>query len=107
MIIASNWRSISGHRTLQGWLTLSLKPSGLVLNDCSVHLGEDGQRWIALPSKPLLDASGRHKTDLAGKKQYVPVVEIEGRTEREKFQKAGLAALDRLLLGPRAKEGVG
>jgi hypothetical protein len=50
-----------------------------------------------LPGKPLLDQDGRHRVDSAGKKHYVPVVEIPNRAIRERFQAAALAAVDRLL----------
>lgn len=96
MIIASAFRSVV-RNTLQGFFTAKLAPSGLVLRECSLH-ERDGKRWIGLPSKPQLDAEGRQRKDPAtGKGLWVPVVEIAGKEERERFQTAALAAVDRLL----------
>lgn len=84
--------------TLLGFLSLKL-PSGLVLNECSLHQKGDS-RWIGLPSKAQIDAGGRHRTDpTTGKKLYLPVVELAGKEIRERFQAAALAAVDRLLAG--------
>jgi hypothetical protein len=97
-ITASDWRPMV-RNTLQGFVTLELAPSGMRLRECALH-EKDGRRWIGLPSKPQLDAEGRHRIDPATlKKAYVPVVEVTGKTERERFQKAALAAVDKLLAG--------
>ena len=47
MIRASNWRPML-RNTLQGFLTLTLSPSGVVMNECSLHEKGD-KRWIGLP----------------------------------------------------------
>jgi hypothetical protein len=96
MISASHWRPLV-RNSLQGFLTLRLEPSGIVLRECSLHVNGE-KRWIGLPSKPQIDAEGRHRQDPAsGKKLYVPIVEITGTAERERFQKVALEAIDRLL----------
>ena len=96
MITATDWRPVTKN-TLRGFLTLKLAPSGLVLKDCSLHEKGD-KRWIGLPSKPQLDSDGRQRKDAAtGKPLYTPSVEIVGKAERERFQEAALAAVDRLL----------
>jgi hypothetical protein len=96
---ASGWRTLlSG--TLQGFITLTL-PSGLVLNDCTLHQ-KGNRRWIGLPGKPKLE-DGRHRIDPAtGKRLYTPVVEIPARAVRDKFRAQALAAVDRLLHPGRA-----
>jgi hypothetical protein len=95
-IIASDWRPME-RNTLLGFLTLTLAPSGIVLRECALHVKGE-RRWIGLPGKPLLDQDGRHRTDAAtGKKAWVPLVEVTGKTERERFQRAALAAVDQLL----------
>jgi hypothetical protein len=95
-IDASDWRPMQ-RNTLLGFLTLTLTPSGIVLRECSLHVKGE-KRWIGLPSKPQMDAEGRHRTDPdTGKKLYNPIVEIAGKEQRERFQKAALAAADRLL----------
>lgn len=83
--------------TLRGFVDLALSPSGLVLRECSLH-EKDGKRWIGLPSKPQIDSEGRHRKDATtGRPLYSPVVEIAGKEERERFQRAALAAVDKLL----------
>jgi hypothetical protein len=95
-IVASDWRPVE-RNTLRGFCTLTLDPSGVVLHECSVH-ERDGKRWVGLPGKPQLDAEGRHRIDPAtGKKAWAPIVEITGKAERERFQKAAVAAIDRLI----------
>ena len=95
MITASDWREVVKN-SLQGFCVLTLSPSGIVLRDCALH-ERDGKRWISLPSRPQLYSEGRHRKDPAtGKALWLPVVEIKGKAEREKFQAAALAAIDAL-----------
>ena len=76
---------------------MTLAPSGIVLRECSLHVRGD-RRWIGLPSKPQLDTEGWHRVDSGTqKKLYTPIVEVTGKAERERFQKAALAAVDKLL----------
>jgi hypothetical protein len=92
--VASDWRAIN-RNTLKGFFTLAL-PSGLALRECSYH-EQGAKRWVGLPGRPLLDADGRHRIDPAtGKKAYVAIVEI-AKSAREKFQKAAVDAVDKLL----------
>lgn len=96
MITAKDWRPHASN-TLLGFVTLRLSPSGIVLHDCTLH-EKNGQRWISLPGRPQLDAEGRHRIDPStSKKPYTAIVEIAGKAEREQFQRAALAAVDRLL----------
>ena len=95
MIAASDWREVVKN-SLQGFCVLTLSPSGIVLRDCSLH-ERDGKRWIRLPGRPQLDSEGRHRKDPAtGKALWLPVVEIKGKAERERFQNTALAAVDKL-----------
>jgi len=95
MIAASDWREVVKN-SLQGFCVLTLSPSGIVLRDCALH-ERDGKRWISLPSRPQLDSEGRHRKDPAtGKALWLPVVEIKGKAERERFQNTALAAVDKL-----------
>jgi hypothetical protein len=85
--------------TLQGFVTLTLSPSGIVLHECSLHQ-KDGKRWIAFPSKPQIDSEGRLRKDPStGKPLYSSIVEIIGKEERRSFQTAALAAVEQLLAG--------
>ncbi len=96
-IKASNLRPIE-RNTLRAFVTLTLEPSGIVLNDCTLHRTVDGRQWIGLPGKPQLDADGRQRRDPgSGKALYTPVVEIQGKEARERFQAAALGAVDKLL----------
>jgi hypothetical protein len=92
MITASDFREITKN-TLRGFCVLTLSPSGLVLRDCALH-DRDGKRWVSLPSKPQIDSAGQLRK--RGKPLYASIVEIPGRAERERFQRAALAAIDAL-----------
>ena len=99
MIVARDWRPLEKN-TLRGFCTLVLSPSGLVLRECTLHVNAD-RRWIGLPSKPQLDADGKHRIDPStGKKAYSPIVELMGKEERARFQRAATDAVDKLLGGP-------
>ena len=97
-MVATDWREIKRH-SLRGFFTLKLA-SGIVLRGCSLH-EQRGKRWIALPGAPQIDDNIRRRTDQAGKKLYVPVVEIPDREQRDRFQRLALAAVDRLHEGDR------
>jgi hypothetical protein len=95
MITASDYREVIKNM-LRAFVVLTLFPSGLVLHDCTLH-ERDGKRWISLPSRPQLDLEGRQRKDATtGKPLWTPVVEIRGKDERERFQRAALAAIDAL-----------
>jgi hypothetical protein len=98
MIRASNWRPLDRH-SLQGFVTLTLEPSGIVLHDCTLH-GKGDREWIGLPGKPQVDRDGQPRKDPAtGKALYIPVVSIPDKAARERFQTAALAAVRQLLGG--------
>jgi hypothetical protein len=95
--VARDWRPCE-RNTLRGFMTLILS-SGLVLHECSYHV-QGSKRWVGLPGRPQLEADGRHRVDPnTGKKAYTAVVEISGKAARERFQRAALIAIDRLLEG--------
>jgi hypothetical protein len=71
---------------LHGFATVEL-PIGLKLVDCPV-LVSNGKVWVSLPSKPVLDRDGRHKTDGNGKPAYVPVLEWLCRDLADRFSAA-------------------
>jgi hypothetical protein len=94
---ASGWRPHSSG-SLQGFFDLLL-PSGLKLNDCTLHQ-QGEKRWIGLPGKPQLDQDGSARKDPAtGKRLYTPTAEIPAREVRDNFTKQALAAVDRMLAG--------
>jgi hypothetical protein len=84
--------------SLQGFVILTLEPSGIVLHDCTYHRMPEGREWIGLPGKPQIDREGQHRKDPAtGKPLYTPVVEIKNKAARERFQLAALAAVHALI----------
>jgi hypothetical protein len=96
VITAEDWREVAPKNTLLGFCSLWLQPSGLLIRECSLH-ERSGRRWVALPGRPQLDSEGRHRKDPAtGKALWLPVVEIKGKAERERFQTTVLAAVDKL-----------
>jgi hypothetical protein len=58
--------------SLRGFAFFEL-PNGLRIIDCPV-LTSHGKAWV-LPSRPVLDESGRQKRDINEKPQYAPVVQ--------------------------------
>jgi hypothetical protein len=84
---------------LVGFVTLTLKPSGLVLRDCALHKKGD-REWIGLPGRPLIDRDGQpRKGPATGKLLYTPVVEIPDKQARDRFLSAALASVHRMLGG--------
>jgi hypothetical protein len=68
--------------------------SGMILHDLRLMTGHDGF-WIALPSKLLVDADGQPRTDLAGKKQYAPLIEFHDAKVAANFKRQVLDAVRR------------
>jgi hypothetical protein len=96
MITASDFKPMD-RNTLRGFVTLRLDPSGLQLNDCSFH-HKNGKEWIGLPGKAQIDHDGQLKKNPAsGKILYLPTVEIPNKAASDRFQKAALHAVHKLL----------
>lgn len=76
--------------TLQGFCTLRMEPSGIVIKECSVH-EKNGQRWISFPGKPW--------TDREGKTAYRNIIEIASRKQADQFRDAALKAIDQFIAG--------
>jgi hypothetical protein len=82
------------HRnTLRGFATIRLPELKLTIHDVAVHQHDSGARWVALPSKPLLDKNGIAKRGPAGKIEYAQLFEFEGRAIRDAFSAAVVRAL--------------
>jgi DNA-binding cell septation regulator SpoVG len=77
-----SWRPLVRH-TLLGFLSLEL-PSGLVINDITVH-EKAGSRWCSMPAR-------QYEKD--GEKQWAPLVDFANKETREAFQRLALEALD-------------
>jgi hypothetical protein len=99
MIRASDWRAMQ-RNTLQGFCTLHLEPSGLVLRDCSFYRTTDGREWVGLPARPQIDREGNYRqAPNMGKPAYIAIVEIPDKKRRERFQTAAVAAVYALFDG--------
>lgn len=82
-----SWKPLRKN-SLRGFATVEL-PIGLKIVDCLV-LVSNGKAWATLPSKPVLDAEGRHaKPD--GKAQYASVLEWRSRDLSDRFSAAVVA----------------
>jgi hypothetical protein len=66
--------------TLRGFFDVEL-PSGLKINGCTLH-AKDGKSWVGLPAREW------QKPD--GSKSWTPMVEINDREARDKFNAAVL-----------------
>ncbi len=76
---------------LLGFARIEL-PSGLVLADVTVLMGDRGP-WASAPSKPMIGKDGTATKDAAGKIKYVPVVEFTSKEVRQRFSDAVVAGL--------------
>jgi hypothetical protein len=57
-------------------------PSGLILEDVTIHCGDEGC-WAGMPSKPMLDAGGQLVRDASGKVRYVNLINFSTRARRQ------------------------
>ena len=71
---------------LRGFATVEL-PIGLKLIDCPV-LVLNGKAWPCLPSKPVLDRDGKHRTDANSKPVHAAILEWRTRDLAERFSAA-------------------
>jgi hypothetical protein len=78
--------------TLRAFASATL-PNGLSISDISIH-EKNGKRWASLPSKPVLDAEGRHAVDDAGKKKWVPVLRWRDRALADEFGRRVVALVE-------------
>lgn len=85
MMRATNFKPLR-KRSLRGFFDVELQ-SGLILRGCSLHENENGDQWIALPS--------RSYTGLDGSTKYAPVVEFaeSASAARKQFQEKALEAV--------------
>ena len=86
----SNFRPMLA-RTLRGFVDVMM-PSGMVLHRC-VIFEKDGQRWIAPPSRPVVDRDGIAKRSADGKTFYEDTVSFKDRWVRQRWSDAVVAAL--------------
>ena len=92
--------------TLRGFCDLRLRELKMVLHDVAVHQHDNGSRWVGLPSKPIIDRDGVAKRNDAGKIEYVPLLELEGRETRDAFSNAAVKGAARIQ-SARAQYGGG
>ena len=80
--------------TVLGFLSIEL-PSGLVIHDAKLMVGQAGKHWIALPANKQIDKDGNPRLDADGKQLWSPIVEFANRDARDRFHELILAALRR------------
>lgn len=77
--------------TLKGFCDFKLEPFGIVLRDCSWH-EKDGREWVGFPAK-----KGPDKNGVA---DWIPIVVFAEGANRDRFQKAAVAAIMRQIQAP-------
>jgi hypothetical protein len=87
-ITLREWRPLRKN-TLFGFAVIEL-PSGLIVRDVGIH-SKAGKWWASLPSRPVLDAEGRHLSNHAGHKQYAAVLGWRNRDLADRFSEAVVA----------------
>ncbi len=80
-----DWRPMR-KGALLGFAKVEL-PSGMILADCTVMLGDRGA-WVSPPSKPMLDRGGVAMKDSNGRVRYTPLVEFTSKEIRQRFSDA-------------------
>jgi hypothetical protein len=73
--------------TLRGFAVVEF-PSGLVINDVTVHTS-NGKPWASPPSKPMVGRDGIALKDANGKARYQPVIEFKDKETRAHWSKRG------------------
>ena len=77
--------------SLRGFAEVQM-PSGLIFHDVSINCTA-GRWWASPASKPVLDRDGKHKRDLSGRGEYLPIVSFASRELRDLFSDAVISAL--------------
>jgi hypothetical protein len=77
--------------TLIGFADITIRELKLTIHDVALH-EKHGARWAQLPSRPWVK-DGALVTDEAGKFQYSPVLEFEGKETRDAFSRAVWSAV--------------
>jgi hypothetical protein len=90
-ITCTAWRGVRKN-TLQGFATIRIDELHMSVRDVAVH-EKDGARWAAPPARPQLSKEGAAIRDEAGKVQYSPVLEFDGRQVRDAFSEAVIRAV--------------
>jgi hypothetical protein len=80
--------------TMFGFISIEL-PSGLIINDCKLMVGQKGHRWIASPGQRQIDREGKPKRDANGKELWIHYVDFRGSDIRKKFETQVLETLRR------------
>ena len=73
--------------TLRGFATIIVRDLKMTLHDVALHEKDNGARWAAPPSRPMVDTSAKTvMLDRAtGKVAYVPSVSFDDAKTREAF----------------------
>jgi len=85
-------RSRPMHRaTLRGFIEVEL-PNALVVRKVAIQ-EKAGKWWASLPSKPVLDRDGRHKTDPTGRRADAAALEWRSRELGDRFSQVVVTVL--------------
>jgi hypothetical protein len=87
--------------SLRGFATIRVSEMRMTLSDIAVHVHEaSGRAWASPPARPWINKDGEVVRDSAGKIQYAPIVEFDGKPVRDAFSDAVIKAV--LAYDPRA-----
>jgi hypothetical protein len=79
--------------TLCGFSIVRIERIGLVIADVAIHQ-KNQSRWVSLPSKPMLDATGAVLRDeTTGKVRYQSLLQWYDRKTADRFSRAVIEAL--------------
>jgi hypothetical protein len=90
--VITAFRPTPGKGALRGWATVAM-PSGMVLNDCGIFLGDNDTTWASPPSKPQISRDGTVIKDQNGKAKYSPCVEFASKEARNRWSDQVIAAV--------------
>jgi hypothetical protein len=86
------WRPLAKPKgTLLGFCSIRVAELRLALHDVAVHRKNDAL-WAQLPARPWVEAGVLVKNE-AGKIQYSPIAEFDGREVRDAFSRAVVEAV--------------
>jgi len=90
-IIAEQFRPLRKN-TLRGFARVRF-PSGLILDEVSIHASESGKAWAAPPARPVIDPEGNPVRGRDGKLRYAAVVSFSEAKVRTSWSEQCVAAV--------------
>ena len=87
--------------TLRGFVSVRINELRLNVHDLCLH-EKNGRKWVALPSKPMLDKDRNPIQDDDGKPKFSPILQFDDRDTANAFSTQVIEAVDR----HRKREGL-